>query len=661
VEATLRSIRVPEGFTLPSGQEDDETWFRQATSRSDKASPEAGATALHDLQEGGELRRADDASLRAVAISKALSEDDYKAPLLIGLDRPIGEEPLGLGARRNTWGSEHSRASRAAEEGVHAMLVTQTCKLVHRIRESQSGTSSPLLSPRFDPSRQPSPQQKPRGPPAGGASVSEASLVTPAQGDLLLWTCATTFFMYDMFARLQLNVIMPELLADFDSDAATISSAFGSAWFMAYAAMQLPVGILFDSVGPHRIIAIFAALCALGTLVFASAHTVALACAGRVLTGVGCGGAFLGIVVAASTFAGDRMGFMLGVSSVTGFGLGAFGAAAPFRMLIGRFGWRVATMLSTALPALVCVALLPGACNPQRVRVPPAASSGGADKAESMGASFPASETSVLAQIRAAASQPSVWLWGLLGGGLDAQCNVIFGLLGFSLLTGAAPRRPGVRGTPARARHPTRARSRARASLCSQTAWPFASDANGWSAPRAALAMSLISVPVGLSNFAGSAVCSWIQSTRARCSLVIAFAVLGLGGLGLLAWVNSSELAAWVGLTAIALSIGGEGTLWVMVAEGIADDRAGGAVGGLVNTLIVLVDALAQPMCAYIVGRRRAALESADGAGDDTSPLPYSAADFRAGFVPLALLYGLVIVCAHAVRDARADAGRPSL
>jgi hypothetical protein len=116
-----------------------------------------------------------------------------------------------------------------------------------------------------------------------------------------------------------------------------------------------------------------------------------------------------------------------------------------------------------------------------------------------------------------------------------------------------------------------------------------------------------------------------------------------------------------VGLTAIALSIGGEGTLWVMVAEGIADDRAGGAVGGLVNTLIVLVDALAQPMCAYIVGRRRAALESADGAGDDTSPLPYSAADFRAGFVPLALLYGLVIVCAHAVRDARADAGRPSL
>jgi hypothetical protein len=229
-----------------------------------------------------------------------------------------------------------------------------------------------------------------------------------------------------------------------------------------------------------------------------------------------------------------------------------------------------------------------------------------------------AEEPSALAQVVAAASQPTVWLWGLLGGGLDAQSNVVFGLLGFSLLR----------------------------------------DANGWPAARAALAMSLISVPVGLSNFGGSAICAWLRSTRARCALVIGGALVGFCGLVLLAFVNETPLVAWAALAMIAVSIGGEGTLWVMVAEGIADDRAGGAVGGMVNTLIVLVDALAQPLCAYIVGRGRAADEAAAGE-EDAGPTLYQPEDFRAGFLPLGLLYVLVVGCAWAVRGARSGAPEP--
>ncbi|KAJ1634533.1 hypothetical protein T492DRAFT_501441 [Pavlovales sp. CCMP2436] len=68
------------------------------------------------------------------------------------------------------------------------------------------------------------------------------------------------------------------------------------------------------------------------------------------------------LLIACASFPPVHMGWMLGLSSVTGFGLGAFGAAAPFKVLVGRMGWRAATMVSAALPAAVCVVILPAAC-----------------------------------------------------------------------------------------------------------------------------------------------------------------------------------------------------------------------------------------------------------------------------------------------------------
>ena len=88
---------------------------------------------------------------------------------------------------------------------------------------------------------------------------------------------------------------------------------------------------------------------------------------------------------------------------------------------------------------------------------------------------------SMLELVCAAASQPAVWLWGMLGGALDAQSNVLFGLLGYTLLT----------------------------------------DGERWPAQRAAIAMSLVSVPVGLACFAGSAACARVRTPRARCALIL--------------------------------------------------------------------------------------------------------------------------------------------
>jgi len=432
---------------------------------------------------------------------------------------------------------------------------------------------------------------------------------------------------------------------------------------MAYAALQLPVGVLFDALGPHRIICVFSALCVAGALLFASAGSVPLACAGRVLTGAGSGGAFLGIVVASSTFPGERMGIALGFSSIAGFGLGAFSAAAPFKGLCLAVGWRRATILTAALPAAITLALLPAACS----------SSGPGPRGATASSAAPVqvaqSEAGVPAlspweAVRSAMSQRTVWLWGILGGGLDAQSNVVFGLLGYSVLR----------------------------------------DGSGWEPETAALAISLVSLPLGLSNFAGSAVCSFVRTTCARCRLLMALAALGFAGIYLLIWTNKSRALTCVGLALIALSVGGEGTLylrslrtrlrtaasccgrqprwlpmtwgpalslarvlplllclgppsiahrWVMVAEGMNDDSAGGAVGGLVNTLMVLVDALAQPLCGWLTALAAGGPQdsSSRDEGGPASPARLTMDDFRRGLAPLMALYVVVVLCAFAVRD----------
>ncbi|KAJ1628356.1 hypothetical protein T492DRAFT_875323 [Pavlovales sp. CCMP2436] len=89
---------------------------------------------------------------------------------------------------------------------------------------------------------------------------------------------------------------------------------------------------------------------------------------------------------------------------------------------------------------------------------------------------------------------------------------------------------------------------------------------------------------MGISSFGGSAVCSWLRSTHERCWLVIALALLcGL----LLLTLTRAIILAWAGLLLVAVSIGGEGTLWAMIAEQTSSLRAGGGlISGLVNTLI---------------------------------------------------------------------------
>src|SRR5512144_1697720 len=82
-------------------------------------------------------------------------------------------------------------------------------------------------------------------------------------------------------------VISPELTRDLALMPASLG-LLTSAYFVAFAAVQLPAGMLLDRYGPRRVEPVLLAVAATGALLFALADGVPGLVAARALIGAGC-------------------------------------------------------------------------------------------------------------------------------------------------------------------------------------------------------------------------------------------------------------------------------------------------------------------------------------------------------------------------------------
>lgn len=126
-----------------------------------------------------------------------------------------------------------------------------------------------------------------------------------------------------------------------------------SAYFLAFAFAQLPVGLALDRYGPRRVQFAMLLLAALGTLAFAGGSTFGQMLAARTLMGLGLAGCFMAAVKAVSTWiAPTRLPSVQGYLIAAG-GLGAASATLPVRLFLQFADWR---WLFVFL-ALACVAV----------------------------------------------------------------------------------------------------------------------------------------------------------------------------------------------------------------------------------------------------------------------------------------------------------------
>ena len=172
---------------------------------------------------------------------------------------------------------------------------------------------------------------------SGGAHSSPPPLVARVALSVFLPFAAAYFLSY---AYRSINaVIAPDLTAAFSLSAAQLG-LLTSVYFLAFAAFQIPVGILLDRFGPRRTNASLLLAAALGALVFALSPGVPALLFGRALIGLGVSACLMSSIKAFTLwYPLQRLPAMTGWALFCG-GLGAMAATAPVEAALQLTGWR---------------------------------------------------------------------------------------------------------------------------------------------------------------------------------------------------------------------------------------------------------------------------------------------------------------------------------
>ncbi|MGD9953657.1 MAG: nitrate/nitrite transporter, partial [Burkholderiales bacterium] len=151
-------------------------------------------------------------------------------------------------------------------------------------------------------------------------------------------------------------VISRDLAGEFALSSADLGF-LTSMYMLAFAAFQLPLGVLLDRYGPRRVVAGLMCVAGTGALVFGLAQDFVTLSIGRALIGLGVSGGLMGAIKAFSLwFPLSRLASLNGLYLAVG-GLGGLSATAPAEAVLGPFGWRV-LFYGLAAASLVAAALI---------------------------------------------------------------------------------------------------------------------------------------------------------------------------------------------------------------------------------------------------------------------------------------------------------------
>ena len=164
----------------------------------------------------------------------------------------------------------------------------------------------------------------------------------------LIFFCMVLASMLSYFHQVGLSTASAEIGSSLNLNAADLGM-LASAFTCAYAAMQIPAGILADTWGSRKSVSASLILAAAGTLLFACAHSLAAAAAGRLLTGLGIAVIAVPMMkLTAVWFPPSRFGSLTAISFTMG-GLGFFAATMPMAGACSAFGWRFTYHVIAAL------------------------------------------------------------------------------------------------------------------------------------------------------------------------------------------------------------------------------------------------------------------------------------------------------------------------
>jgi len=184
---------------------------------------------------------------------------------------------------------------------------------------------------------------------------SPAGPSAPRSVILLVGTLAA-IYLVSQFLRNSVGVIAPDLAAEIGLNAGEIG-LLSSAFFLAFAAAQIPLGVALDRYGPKRCMLVCAVVAFFGTLAFAAATTPAGLVTARILMGLGSSCYLMApLALYARRFPPERFAALAGIQMAIGT-IGTLLVTAPLAWASAEFGWR-ATFLFVAAIVVIGAALV---------------------------------------------------------------------------------------------------------------------------------------------------------------------------------------------------------------------------------------------------------------------------------------------------------------
>lgn len=181
-------------------------------------------------------------------------------------------------------------------------------------------------------------KNRPENTPAG-KPTRDRILQEKYPGRWLVFSFASLLFILSQFYRVSNAIIAPDLQQELQLSGQQLG-LLSAAFFYAFAAAQIPLGVLIDRIGARWTMTLLTLVGAGGAMLFAAAHSLSVAVAGRALLGIGMAGNLMGSLKLLTHWFSARefatlSGLMLALGTV-----GNMLAATPLAYTNVLFGWR---------------------------------------------------------------------------------------------------------------------------------------------------------------------------------------------------------------------------------------------------------------------------------------------------------------------------------
>lgn len=412
----------------------------------------------------------------------------------------------------------------------------------------------------------------------------------------LRWTLYSVLvlsYMMAFFHRMAPGVVAADLMQAFQTSGAALGS-LAAMYYYVYTAMQIPAGVLADTLGPRLSAGIGSLVAGAGSILFGLAEDFTTASAGRLLVGLGVSVVFVGLMRANTVwFSERRYGLVSGLTLFLG-NLGAILAAGPLAALLGWYSWRSVFVAAGAVSLVLALLTFWRVRNrPEDAGFPPIHATGHGVRQH------------WLAELRAVLGNRAVWP------GFWVNFGVTGSLLAFAGLWGV----------------------------------PLMRDVHGLSRGEASLYTTL-----ALAGFAVAALFMGALSDRLGRRQPI---ILGAAILSCLSWLGLIVLpwgAGWSGLllyTVLGLSAGGF-VVGYGAAKAVVPPANAGMAIALVNTGLFLGAAIMQPLFGWVADL------SWDGRLLDGARV-YGWDGYRNGLIVSALCAAMAAMAATRIRETGRD------